>query len=909
MLLPGLQTNNRRIKIFLPLFCLFVIYSLPVKAQSTISGKVTDEKGEAIAYATVTLLQWNDSSIITYAITNEEGRYRISASPDTTCRIQVRSLGFLTQTKQVAPRENHATREIDFVMKENTIGLQTVTVKGQMKGIQFKEDTVRYNPKAFTDGSEVVLGDVLNKLPGIEVDQKGNIKAQGEQVKKLLLNGQDFFSGNTQLATKNLPADIAENVEVLNNYSEYSLLKGFQSHEETAINIGVNKEKLGKISGNLSAGGGIEDKYHFKGNLMQIKPKLMTSVIGALNNTGDEVFSIEEYIRLQGGVDEVLGSRGNQSSIELSKEEQNLLMPKNNTFSRRNGLAALNFSYQPEPSLKINSYLLFNGNKEKAKDDNKYTYYLPKNENLITTKQLESNGNNRIYSGYLKLDYQPSPSFSLTYKGNLSNTEMDRTSNITNRMGIQQVDALDRQDAESFSTRHNTTMIKSIGENLLIGNLSFAYSNKPVNYRMNTDSLLLPLPISSIDEWYYGRQNTRLKQTSGDIDLSFLYKINNSFFLRTALHVNITSQSYYSAIYQDIPGLPPVKLTDDSLRNRISPDMYGYSTGLNLIKNKGLVRFKLGASVNCYDLSTGRMKVNDKTTWKLNPQADISLFFSQKHILSVSCSRSDSPVSADAFIQGIVFDSYQAYSHNSQMYNLFSTTYNVNLSYRIFDMFSNTMFILAGGYNKFRHKSTNNYSQDGLLTVYQPIHSPPGKNKFGKLYLSKGLGSIPWTIKLTGSYNNNSFYTQSYGTGNKIKTENTNAKIQLISNYRHLINAECQAAIEYSENQSSIGSGSTQKVQRYAGKLKLNVTRHFFADTGLEYVINDSPGSTRHLYYLNASLRYTFNKNTELELAGVNLFNLHEQNWDMISYNGVYLAKRHFRQIPGNIMLKMNYRF
>jgi hypothetical protein len=204
---------------------IILLFAETAIAQS-ISGRATNNKGDAIPYAPVTLLQAKDSSIVAFSNTDNNGCYTLRHFTRGNYLLSINCLGYLAQVKNVSIN-NDSVYNLSFMLDEKAIALHEVTVKGRFSGISFGNDTIRYNPKVFTDGSEVVLSDVLNKLPGIEVDTKGNIKAHGKQVDKLLLNGQDFFAGNTQMAAKNLPAKIAESVEVLNNYSEYSLLNGF----------------------------------------------------------------------------------------------------------------------------------------------------------------------------------------------------------------------------------------------------------------------------------------------------------------------------------------------------------------------------------------------------------------------------------------------------------------------------------------------------------------------------------------------------------------------------------------------------------------------------------------------------------------------------------------------------------
>ncbi|MCL1933369.1 MAG: carboxypeptidase-like regulatory domain-containing protein [Candidatus Azobacteroides sp.] len=885
------------------LHCLF--------SQSVIiSGKITGNKNEAVEFVVVTLNQGSDSSVVAYSTTDENGYYQLTTTKKGKFYVRVNYLGYAPQMKPLELTGNENISDFNFVLEPDTVALQEVVIKSRKTGVLFDNDTIRYDPAFFKDGTEVVLGDLLNKLPGIEVDEKGNVQAHGKKVDKLLLNGQDFFQGNVQTATKNLSADIAETIDVMNNYSEYSLLSGFQSQEKTVINVGVNKSKLGKISGNISGGGGIENKYEARGDLMQINPTWMTSIIGAGNNSGNEIFSIEDYIRLQGGVSEFTGNQGQQNNLSLSEEEQKMLIPRNNVHKRNSGLGGVNFSYQPKDAFKINSYLLYNKSKESAEERNKYTYLLPENRQYATSDNLNINDKNKLFSGFVKMSYQPAPLWNIVYKGLFSKTGMNENTDAINQLPDQQMQTIGNANANKLGTGHNIAVMKSIKKHLFIAEASFMLDNKPFSYGMQSDSLLLPLPLTMYDNYYYGRQDTKLKNTTVNIGFSLFYRINNAYFLRAGIGATGTKQAYYSGIYRTNPGEEAILLPDENLKNDYSLQMNDYNTNLNLIKNKGLFRFKVGASVHTYDFKATRVRVlNNRKTVKLNPEMEMSLHFSDKHSLNLSGYKSEQLLPAETFLYGIVFDDYQSYSHNSQVNQWQNTQYNLNLTYRIFDLYYNTMVILVGGYGRSNTPSTVNYFSNGLLTERYPILSVPADNMYFRLYANKGLSAIPWTLKLTGGYNANSFSNQSAGKNNSIRIKNLTGKFQILTNYRRVFNTEWKAELELIDNFSSLGSIKAQTIQRYSGELKFNFGKRFRANVELEHAINRSLDINLYKWYLNTSIYYKLNNKADINLSGLNILNLKNQDWVSVSYNGIYIAEKNFGQIPGNLLLKLNYRF
>lgn len=385
---------------------LFILFCLNVFTQE-LSGVVTDEKNEVIPNALVVLLSPKDSTILTYTASNLEGRFGVKMSNNEVV-LRVSCLGFIPFEKKIST----PTSNLKIILKENPLLLSEVIVKGHYSGIRHGSDTISYDVNMFKDGSEMTLGDLLNKMPGINVDGSGNIKAQGKEVSNLLINGIDHFSGNVQLATKNVSADIADKVEVLNNYGEYSLLDGFKTNDKTAINIGVSKDKLGKITGDATLGAGIRDKFSLKTNVMQILPNFMVSYLGAINNNGDQLFSIDDFFQIKGGINEVMGKEGRFS---ISEEERRLLYPSDNTYKRTNGLGAVNFSFQSNRSLKINSYILYYDNHSKAEDHKNYRFHLTNNGSQELSEFSKSKTKNNIASGLVKLTYNIDSTLTMTY--------------------------------------------------------------------------------------------------------------------------------------------------------------------------------------------------------------------------------------------------------------------------------------------------------------------------------------------------------------------------------------------------------------------------------------------------------------------------------------------------------------
>ncbi len=238
--------------------CIFIIGYSCLAQKSTYSGKVTDSIDNPLRGTNLIAIPQSDALGMEFSITDEQGRYRLNLQKDSMYVLEVSYLGYQKITDTII-----ATQDItrDFTMKESNESLEEIVLKAKM-AVVVKEDTITYRTKIFKTGEERKLKEVLEKLPGVEVDRAGNVTVNGKRVDKLMVDGKTFFTGSTKLAIENIPADAVEEVEVLDNYSEVPFLKGLEDSDKMAMNIKLSEGKKKFTFGDIEAGGGIEEQLH-----------------------------------------------------------------------------------------------------------------------------------------------------------------------------------------------------------------------------------------------------------------------------------------------------------------------------------------------------------------------------------------------------------------------------------------------------------------------------------------------------------------------------------------------------------------------------------------------------------------------------------------------------------------------
>ncbi|MDL2276963.1 outer membrane beta-barrel protein [Parabacteroides sp. OttesenSCG-928-G07] len=276
----------------LSLLIIVLLSSLSIAAQNRqsvdVSGKVLEEgTKEAIEQATVRLLSVNDSTLLGGVVSERNGAFTLKGIAPGEYLLHISYVGYepLYQPLQITGRTNPVQLG-DLALADGTIMLGAAVVTGKAPEVSFRNDTLEFNAESFKVPEGSVLLDLLKKMPGVEVDSEGKIKVNGKEIQKILVDGKEFFSSDPQVATKNLPSNMIDKVQVLDRLSEMSQLTGFNDgDEETVINLTVRPGMKQGWIGNINAGYGNKDRYEASGMVSRLYNNDQLSILGGLNNT------------------------------------------------------------------------------------------------------------------------------------------------------------------------------------------------------------------------------------------------------------------------------------------------------------------------------------------------------------------------------------------------------------------------------------------------------------------------------------------------------------------------------------------------------------------------------------------------------------------------------------------------
>jgi hypothetical protein len=294
--------NKHKMGQFIFINCLLLISYVGFAQNLTIQGTLKDSiAGRALNAATVSLVYANDSSLVSFSRTNEAGVFNFKNVAAGSYLISVSYVGYIPKWVPVLTA-TEKTVEMGVIFMNDVNTMSTVTVTARRPPVVINGDSVEFNSENFKTAPNAVVEDLLKKMPGMEVDKSGGITVNGKTVTKVFVNGKEFFSGDPKMATKNLPADAVDKIQVYDRKSDQAMFTGIDDgSEETAINLKLKKDRNKSTFGKLSGGAGTPSVFDTQGNINVINNDEQFSAIGGANNTNRQNFSGRNIVNFSGG--------------------------------------------------------------------------------------------------------------------------------------------------------------------------------------------------------------------------------------------------------------------------------------------------------------------------------------------------------------------------------------------------------------------------------------------------------------------------------------------------------------------------------------------------------------------------------------------------------------------------------
>lgn len=569
-----------------------------------LSGRILDENNIPLEYATIILMNAADSTMVEFANSSRNGSFSLNLSNHPNLILQLTYLGYETQHINIK-NTNEELQLGDLKLKPGTQSLDVIEVKDYASPMSFGKDTIQYNAAAFKVQPGDMAEDLLKKLPGVEVERDGSVKALGERVQNVMVDGKEFFGKDTKIATKNIDADAIDKVQVFDKKSDQTAFTGIDDGQrERSINLKLKEDRKVGYFGTAELAGGSDDRFKGRANINRFTPTLRTSFIGLANNVNEQNFSINDYIDFMGGIGALMGGNGGgRVSINLDQNSGLPLGLNNNQGIQKSFAGGVNLTSDFSSKSSLEASVFANQFKNTLDRFSFRENLLPENR-FITDVEEDQISKSASGSFTLKFKTKPDSVNQVVVNANGSLGTNDLNSNEQNQTLDTTLTMLN-SNHNLFSNHGNLSKIsvnafwqRKTGKpgRILTLNSSVNYSNS------NSDALL----NSYYETFYPGAGQDTLLQNQKrnndglfyDVQASWTEPLNKKRYLE--IESALSNQNYNtSSDYFDLVNAQPFK--NFTLSHAYRNDFTRRHLGLSFIVSREKYNFTVGSN---YQFST-----------------------------------------------------------------------------------------------------------------------------------------------------------------------------------------------------------------------------------------------------------------------------------------------------------------
>jgi len=869
---------NLKINFFFALL-LFTFYT---NAQVELKGKVLDTLQSPLESASVVAINKVTNALDAYTMTDDLGLFSLNLKQNTKYKIQVSYFGLQTINDSLSTKTNSMKR--DYTLRAD-IELDEVVVKIP---VLIRGDTLIYDADSYKNGTERKLEDIIAKLPGVDINDTGQIEVEGKVVNKLMVNGKDFFDGDTKIATKNIPSSTVDKIQVLKNFGEVGQLKGVRNNQNNvAINIKLKEGKESFWFGNITSGGGnspTENRYLFQPKLFYYSPKYTINFIGDLNNIGEVALSRRDLRGFGGGFRPPSSQSG--TNINLGDNSLNFLTDQNDAFNIENKLATANFSYSPNENLDLSGFLIFNSNKTTSKANSfiQYTDAVLQ----IPDEQIDQSSTENSYQSLVKLSasYKPNINNQIDYDVFIRTTDDSQSQKVISSL-IGNTEELNQNTPYSINQNLNyyfTLDEKNIfafeAQHLLKNEDPFynaVLTNDPSGLDA-FDNTATALGLNTTFTTYNLGQNRKVLSNQLDAKLDYYHIINTKSNLNLTLGTILSKQEFNSNIFQFLDNgleFDPIPNFNQGLSvNDVDYNFSDYYLGLHYRFRTGKFTFTPGFSVHAY----GNKNLQNDTTVKDNffrilPDFETRIQIKKGETLTLNYSMQNQFTDITKLARGLVLNSYNNIQYGEpELQNALS--HNLSLLYSSFNLFNYTNVFARVAYSSNIDQIRNRTGFENIIrtsTFFNSNFADENLNAFGRV--QRTFGKIRASLNGAFNYNKINQFIQNQKSINEGFTQTLTPGIR--TNFKVAPNINLR--YRYSIVKNKQGSKETTFIIKAPSiEFDAYIKEKFTFVTNYSYTTQELETESQSFQNWDASLIYRKNKDAkwEFELKASNILNI-----------------------------------
>ena len=900
-------------------------------AQTVIEGTVTDSLGQVVdAYVTVS--PKGLSNIIGFTDTDAKGHYKLqfkSAADSVVVTAAGMAIGNVARV--VANR----SQRVDIRAQQKAIELKEVSVKADK--IRQHGDTLNYTVGAYQQQGDRVIGDVLKRMPGIEVSESGAIKFNGKAIKKFYVEDMDLLQGRYGLATNNINASDVATVQVLEHHQPIKALQDKTLTDDVAINLKLKNAAKGTVAINTMVGGGWQQSGPWRigsrpltdgQTVIGSNPLWTAEVVGMYfakkrqnmtlykgNNTGDDVSR------------ELTEHYSNINSVGLYPFcPMNVVLPNGSglpqkrTFDNHSHIATMNHLEKVGEDSEITMNVAYHHDDIRRGGTSESDRFITDDSRLLTAETLTSQTHLNDLSGNLRYMWNAKDGFLanvIKFDGSWNNDKVEGllASQLNGPQPINYGSERTHQhfDRPSLAVSNTANLIKNIGKHTLDLHFSAGYAQRPNTLTVGVDSLNAQQAI--FNSQYY-QQDIDSRHINANCHTNYNYHFG--YF---TLSFGIIANASLHGITTELDGFtPPVASGSEvgsspsdipSLRNDLWYDTYEFTIGQHYKWERGGWRISLGCPLNLYTQTLDDRVRDDKHSYT---HLLVSPTFSTNYVWrdwsgNIGGSYYRNVGDPGGIYSGYIMNNYRSFqrSYVEQLSETDRIGTNASIGYR--SALNATFFRLNANYNHTRDNQIYGYTYRGATSVVQAMNQATTADSYNLGFdFSKGFDWQQTTIRAFGGYGHSHseqlIADQLYPFNSRTVSIGAGGTITPLPWLNFVLSSGYSWNSSYTD---SGGSNLSRIVRTATQRLSMNVyvTKQMTLSAAVEDNYNNLTAENLHAWFGDIKAKYKL-KYADLELQLNNLFD--QRQYTRVNYSGLDIYTQTSQLRPRNAVLSVRFK-
>lgn len=828
------------------------------------TGIVSDNLGNPILNASIAVKD-SLNNILSFSFSKSDGFFSVNNPfPEKAKLIEIKKYGYQTLEISVNDFMEGLIYEIRKITE-----LKEVVVSASEKPVSFKKDTTIYNIEKFKDGSETNIEDVLKKLPGITVEESGEIKFKGKSIDKVLIEGDDIFNRNYLIGTRNISADILDKVEAIERFSQNNVLRNIEESDRVAINLKLKKNK-NDFSGSALGGLGYEDKYLYNLNVLNISKTNKNFSIFKFNNIGEN--------------DSQYDFLNNSSFDRLFNEKLYLdkimnvpivFFPFNNNVLHQNNtlINSINNFYSIDSLKSVRINLNYSG--DGIKINNRQNDQFDLNNSIFVNNYSNSfKKDPTVFNSNIKyVSRKENSNFEL--EANIENWDISEDLNFI----INDISNKNALDTEDFSYYVSADYSILIGKNTaLIYHGITSKQNYTQDYRF-LDKILL--------------QNEEIDFQTLDVSKSYL---KNE--LSVAGKTEKLNYKFLIGYKHEHQQLNSFMTTNNSLRNQNRERLT--SNTFNFFSN---IKFPLKKFTLKSDFDFAYDKTANQNSLLINVNTDLNYSINKNSNLTLQFRLINQPTDVIHLYDNYIFNNFQSLTKYTGNFDFIKRT-STSLNYKYYNLVRDYKVEYSLKYSNQNLSYVNdiNFDDTNLYLVNSQLLNRSTNLIQSALELQFYINALKQKISFTNRSSRMEFLSNVQSINRLIESYRLDNEINFLSLFKGIFNFSNTIKHLYTKNNFS-------EIQSLENKTSLIflLKKSFFFKISNHYIISDLNQPDTSTSLMDFEANYKFNKSNSISL---NVFNILDEKFlNRTSANEFFESE--FKQIisPTNFIIKYSFNF